>query len=72
MVTQAINDFELLDEFSNEHFERMPRRSNLRMPSNKSRAAKRAAIRTPASRRAAHHSSHRDGGMHRRRRHVWQ
>ena len=70
MVLQTTIDIGLLDEFPSDRFERITRRSNLAMPCNKARAARRAAARNPTSRRAARHVSGRDGGVHRRRRRM--
>jgi len=68
MVTQATNDMEIFEEFSSDRFEKMTRRTDWDMPSNRSRAARRASARTTASRRVSHTVSFKRGGMHRRRR----
>jgi len=68
MVTQATKSQELFEEYSSDRFEKMTRRTDWDMPSNRSRAARRASVRTPASRRASQAFSSRKGGMHRRRR----
>ena len=69
MVTQATNDsMELYEEYSSDRFEKMTRRTDWDMPSNRSRAARRASVRTSGSRRASRKFSSRNGGMHRRRR----
>lgn len=72
MVTQAANNVELVDGVSSDRFEKMVRRTDWRMPSNKSRAARSASVRTPGSKRVARHVSRQSGGAHRRRRKVWR
>ena len=76
MVTQAKQiDFELLEDSSDDlfdkgRFEKIRRTKIVGMPSRKARSARRAACKTPASRRAAKHISKTLGGKHRRRRNA--
>lgn len=70
MVTKANTDVELLEDQWSVRFEKMARRTDWNMPSNRSRAARRASARTSASARVARSISSQRGGMHRRRRTI--
>lgn len=70
MVSWA-HDTDLLEEWSTERFEKMPRKHTGWMPSRTTRPAQSASVRTPASRRASREVAQRVGGKHRRCRRTW-